>query len=111
MLLPHVVRERAIDLMLPGQESLVCLVDYNSTTLRNSPSISNGRKFLNIVQNHYVERLGRAIVVNLPTLLNFFFKGISPFLDPVTKEKVSMFWGFNDSLQIKGRLFSFCGRS
>ena len=68
---------------------MVCLVDYHRTTVRNSPSISNGRKFLSIVQNHYVERLGRAIVVNLPALLNLFFKGISPFLDPVTKEKVS----------------------
>ncbi|KAF8336292.1 CRAL/TRIO domain-containing protein [Cantharellus anzutake] len=79
--------ERAIDLMPSGQESMACLVDYNSTTLRNSPSISNGRKFLSIVQNHYVERLGKAIVVNLPALLNFFFKGISPFLDPVTRDK------------------------
>ena len=36
-----------------------------------------------------VETLGRAIVVNLPTLLSFFYKGISPFLDPVTRDKVS----------------------
>jgi hypothetical protein len=27
-------------------------------------------------------------VVNLPPVLNFFFKGISPFLDPVTRDKV-----------------------
>jgi hypothetical protein len=27
-------------------------------------------------------------VVNLPYLLNFFYKGISPFLDPVTRDKV-----------------------
>jgi len=26
--------------------------------------------------------------VNLPPLLNFFYKGISPFLDPVTRDKV-----------------------
>lgn len=35
-----------------------------------------------------METLGRAIVVNLPYLLNFFYKGISPFLDPVTRDKV-----------------------
>jgi hypothetical protein len=67
---------------------MVCLVDYRSATLKTSPSVSNARHFLNIVQNHYVERLGRAIVVNLPFLLNFFFKAISPFLDPVTRDKV-----------------------
>ena len=26
--------------------------------------------------------------MNLPPLLNFFYKGISPFLDPVTRDKV-----------------------
>ncbi|KAJ3501403.1 hypothetical protein NLJ89_g9352 [Agrocybe chaxingu] len=75
--------ERAKDLMPPGQESLVILVDYKSTTLRTNPSISIARKVLHILQQHYVETLGRAIVVNLPMLLSFFYKGISPFLDPM----------------------------
>ncbi|KAH9486476.1 CRAL-TRIO domain-containing protein C23B6.04c [Psilocybe cubensis] len=80
--------ERAKDLMPPGQESLVIIVDYKSTTLRTNPSISVARKVLNILQQHYVETLGRAIVVNLPFLLNFFYKGIAPFLDPVTRDKM-----------------------
>jgi CRAL/TRIO domain len=98
--------------MPPGQESLVIIVDYKTTTLRTNPSISVARKVyihfisplgetstdgqgfciiikvLNILQQHYVETLGRALVVNLPYLLNFFYKGISPFLDPVTRDKV-----------------------
>ena len=74
--------------MPAGQESLVIIVDYKSTTLRTNPSISVARKVLHILQQHYVETLGRAIVVNLPMLLNFFYKGISPFLDPVTRDKV-----------------------
>ncbi|GJJ13257.1 hypothetical protein Clacol_007508 [Clathrus columnatus] len=80
--------ERAIEWMPPGQDSLVILVDYASCTLRTNPSIGTANKVLNILQQHYVERLGRAIVVNLPILLTFFYKGISPFLDPVTKEKM-----------------------
>ncbi|KAG9222181.1 hypothetical protein CCMSSC00406_0009006 [Pleurotus cornucopiae] len=80
--------ERAKDLMPPGQESLVIIVDYKSTTLRTNPSISIARKVLHILQQHYVETLGRAIVVNLPYILSFFYKGISPFLDPVTRDKM-----------------------
>jgi len=64
------------------------LVDYKSTTLRTNPSISVARKVLTILQHHYVETLGRALVVNLPTILSFFYKGIAPFLDPVTREKM-----------------------
>ncbi|KII94958.1 hypothetical protein PLICRDRAFT_33786 [Plicaturopsis crispa FD-325 SS-3] len=80
--------ERAKDFMPPGQESLVIIVDYKSTTLRTNPSISVASKVLHILQQHYVETLGRALVVNLPYLLNFFYKGISPFLDPVTRDKM-----------------------
>ncbi|GLB43643.1 putative divergent CRAL/TRIO domain containing protein [Lyophyllum shimeji] len=80
--------ERAKDLMPPGQESVVIIVDYKCTTLRTNPSISVARKVLQILQQHYVETLGRAIVVNLPVLLSFFYKGIAPFLDPVTRDKM-----------------------
>ena len=76
--------------MPPGQESLVIIVDYKSTTIRTNPSISVASKVLHILQQHYVETLGRALVVNLPFLLNFFYKGISPFLDPVTRDKVHL---------------------
>ncbi|THU83752.1 CRAL/TRIO domain-containing protein [Dendrothele bispora CBS 962.96] len=80
--------ERAKDLMPPNQSSLVIIVDYKTTTLRTNPSISVASKVLTILQQHYVETLGRAIVTNLPFLLNFFYKGISPFLDPVTRDKM-----------------------
>jgi hypothetical protein len=43
---------------------------------------------LNIIQNHYPERLGRALIINVPFLINAFFKLIMPFVDPVTREKV-----------------------
>ena len=36
--------ERAKDLMPPGQESLVIIVDYKTTTLRTNPSISVASK-------------------------------------------------------------------
>ncbi|THH30236.1 hypothetical protein EUX98_g3960 [Antrodiella citrinella] len=81
-------QERAKDLMPPGQESVVILIDYKSTTLRTNPSISTASKVLTILQHHYVETLGRGLVVNLPFLLNFFYKGISPFLDPITRDKI-----------------------
>jgi len=64
------------------------LVDYKSTTMRTNPSVSVARKVLAILQHHYVETLGRAIVINLPAILSFFYKGIAPFLDPITRDKM-----------------------
>jgi hypothetical protein len=82
------VLERAKDAQPLGVESIVILIDYRGTTLRTNPSISIARKVLQILQNHYVETLGRGLVAFLPTILNFFYKGISPFLDPVTRDKI-----------------------
>lgn len=82
------ILERARDMLPEHQDSIVIIVDYKTTTLRTNPSISVARKVLTILQHHYVETLGRAIVVNLPYLLSFFYKGISPFLDPVTRDKM-----------------------
>ncbi|KAJ9119623.1 hypothetical protein QFC22_003332 [Naganishia vaughanmartiniae] len=80
--------ERAIDFMTPGVETVMIIVDYASATSQSNPSITTARQVLNILQNHYVERMGRAIVVNMPWWVNAFFTAITPFLDPVTKEKM-----------------------
>ena len=80
--------ERAKDLAPPGQDSICIIVDYKSTTLRTNPSISTARKVLTILQQHYVETLGRGLVVNMPSIFAFFYKGIAPFMDPVTRDKV-----------------------
>jgi len=80
--------ERAIDFMPPGQEQVAIVVDYKSATSQSNPSISVARQVLNILQNHYVERLGRGLVVNMPWWINAFFSGITPFLDPITRDKI-----------------------
>lgn len=43
---------------------------------------------LDILQTHYPEHLGRAIIINLPFLINAFFKIITPFVDPITRPKM-----------------------
>lgn len=43
---------------------------------------------LNILQNHYPERLGLALILNVPWLVDMFFKLIKPFIDPVTRDKM-----------------------
>jgi len=37
---------------------------------------------------HYPERLGASLILNVPFLLQAFFKMISPFIDPVTRNKM-----------------------
>lgn len=56
--------ERMIDLMEPGQESLAMLANFKTTKVSQAPGVGQGKETLSILQNHYPERLGRAMVIN-----------------------------------------------
>jgi hypothetical protein len=45
-------------------------------------------QMLNIFQTHYPERLAESLIINVPFLIHAFFKMISPFMDPVTRNKL-----------------------
>lgn len=56
--------ERAIDIMGPDQETLALIINFNETKSGQNASIAQAKETLNILQNHYPERLGRALVIN-----------------------------------------------
>jgi hypothetical protein len=56
--------ERTIDLHPPGQEGLALLIDFKNTGAGGTPSLGTAKQVLNILQNHYPERLGRALLTN-----------------------------------------------
>ncbi|CZR57196.1 related to PDR16 protein [Phialocephala subalpina] len=89
--------ERVINLMVPGQETLALLINFKSSKSRSNtaPGIGQGREVLNILQTHYPERLGRALIINVPWIVNGFFKLITPFIDPLTRQKLK----FNDDMR------------
>lgn len=89
--------ERTIDLMPPGQETLALLINFQSSSGRSNtaPPLSIAKEVLSILQTHYPERLGRALIINMPWMVVGFFKIIKPLLDPVTKEKLK----FNEDMK------------
>lgn len=56
--------ERVIDIMPPNQETLALIVNFNETKSGQNASIGQATQTLHILQNHYPERLGRALVIN-----------------------------------------------
>ncbi|KAJ9496625.1 Phosphatidylinositol transfer protein (PITP) [Exophiala xenobiotica] len=86
--------ERAIDLMPAGQETLALLINFAETKSGQGATLSQGKQTLNILQNHYPERLGRALVTNVPFYIWGFFKLITPFIDPLTRDKIK----FNEDM-------------
>ncbi|KAI1115770.1 cral trio domain-containing protein [Nemania sp. NC0429] len=88
--------ERVIDLTPAEQEKICLLIDFKTGPKRTNtaPGIGQGREVLHILQNHYPERLGRALIVNVPWVVWGFFKLITPFIDPLTREKLK----FNEDM-------------
>ncbi|SCU98495.1 LAMI_0F14906g1_1 [Lachancea mirantina] len=87
--------ERVIDFMPPGQDSLALLIDFKEypdvpKVAGNSkiPPLGVGKEVLHILQTHYPERLGKALLTNIPWLAWTFLKMIHPFIDPLTREKL-----------------------
>ncbi|KAJ5370685.1 Phosphatidylinositol transfer protein PDR16 [Penicillium cataractarum] len=87
--------ERVIDIMGPDQETLALLVNFKETKSGQNATIGQAKQTLDILQNHYPERLGRALVINVPFIIWGFFKLITPFIDPNTRQKLK----FNEDLR------------
>ncbi|EMC97792.1 hypothetical protein BAUCODRAFT_66974 [Baudoinia panamericana UAMH 10762] len=86
--------DRTIDMMPPGVESACLLINFKGAGGGHTPTVQQARSVLNILQNHSPERLGRALISDLPWYVTTFFKLISPFIDPVTRDKMR----FNEDL-------------
>ncbi|KAI8638790.1 CRAL-TRIO domain-containing protein [Parasitella parasitica] len=80
--------ERGIRLMPENVEKISIVVDFKDSTSSNNASIGTCKKFLDILGNHYPERLGVAFLVNSPWFFLTTFKVIGPFMDPVTRNKI-----------------------
>jgi len=78
--------ERALDLTGPGVDSIVLMINFADKA--KNPSFSTAKTVLNILQTHYPERLGASLILNVPFLVQALFKMISPFIDPVTRNKM-----------------------
>ena len=69
-------------------EQIVILIDFTKWTRKVAVPMATARETLNILQNHYPERLGVAVCFNPPTIFRIFWSIISPFIDPKTYSKI-----------------------
>ncbi|PWN98449.1 hypothetical protein FA09DRAFT_357233 [Tilletiopsis washingtonensis] len=102
------ILERSVDLMPPGSEQLALLINFDHRS-RNPTSIANAKLMLYILQNHYVERLGVALCINVPWIFKAFWSGIQPFIDPVTKSKCKFDEAIKDEVPLEQLSADFGG--
>jgi len=111
--------ENAVLNLPPTRETMVWIIDFTGWTLAKSPPLKTARETLNILQNHYPERLGLAICYSPPAVFEAFFRMVKPFIDPKTSKKIRFIYPKQKkSTEVLEQLFdldtlerSFGGRS
>jgi hypothetical protein len=86
-------------------EQLTLFVDFSTWSLRTAPGRKATLETLSILQDHYFERLGSAVVFNPPRVFAVFWAMVHPFLDARTASKVT-FLSARDPLRARDVLAS-----
>ncbi|KAA8522498.1 hypothetical protein F0562_013141 [Nyssa sinensis] len=79
--------ENAILNLPQNQEQMIWLIDFHGFNLSNI-SVKVTRETAHVLQDHYPERLGVAILYNPPKFFEPFWTVVKPFLEPKTANKV-----------------------
>lgn len=88
------------------QEQMSWLVDFTGFTLNTNISVKTARDIINILQNHYPERLAVVFLYNPPRIFQAFYKAVRYFLDPKTSQKVKFVYPKNkDSVELMKTFF------
>lgn len=98
--------ENAILNLPEGQEQMSWLIDFTGFSVSTSVSMRTARDIINILQNHYPERLAVAFLYNPPRIFQAFWKAVKYFLDPKTSQKVKFVYPNNeDSVELMRSFF------
>ncbi|KAK6257401.1 hypothetical protein QUC31_000860 [Theobroma cacao] len=90
--------ENAIVNLPPDQEQMVWLIDFNGFNMSHI-SVKLTRETAHVLQDHYPERLGVAILYNPPKFFEPFWTVVKPFLEAKTQNKVK--FAYSDDLNTK----------
>ncbi|KAL5559041.1 hypothetical protein UlMin_035252 [Ulmus minor] len=90
--------ENAILNLPPDQEQMVWLIDFQGFNMSHI-SVKVTRETSHVLQDHYPERLGLAILYNPPKFFEPFWTVVKPFLEPKTQKKVKFV--YSDDLNTK----------
>ncbi|GAA0147934.1 hypothetical protein LIER_36616 [Lithospermum erythrorhizon] len=98
--------ENAILNLPEGQEQMAWLIDFTGWSITNNVPIKSARDTINILQNHYPERLAVAFLYSPPRIFETFWKIVKYFLDAKTFQKVKFVYPKNkDSVELMTSYF------
>ncbi|KAI3984238.1 hypothetical protein MKX01_011192 [Papaver californicum] len=97
--------ENAIMNLPPGEEQMVWIIDFQGWNIL-SVSVKATRETARILQDHYPERLGQAILYDPPKIFESFWLLVKPFFVATTTSKIKFVYSNDpESQKVMGDLF------
>jgi hypothetical protein len=91
--------QHAEKLLPVGVDKWVVTVDFVTYSHWTDGRSKSGKEVINMLQDHFPERLGMQILIDPPTMFWLLWKILSAFVDEKTKQKVA-FWYIDDEPRI-----------
>lgn len=70
-----------------GVEKMSWLLEMEGYSPKNSPPFAVTKQSINVLQSHYPERLGHAVIAKPPCIFNLAWNAFYPFPDRDTRDK------------------------
>ena len=80
--------ERCIKHMPPDKNELICLIDAKDLGMMNAPALQFITDTIDILNKHYPRRMGQLFVINVSSVVFFFWNAVSMSLSEVTRKKI-----------------------
>ncbi|KAJ0795570.1 putative CRAL-TRIO lipid binding domain, CRAL/TRIO domain superfamily [Helianthus annuus] len=78
-----------------GQEEMVWLIDFTGWSFTTNVPVRTAKDTINILQDHYPQRLAVAFLYAPPRIFQAFWKIVKIFMDPKTVQKVKFVYPKN----------------
>lgn len=79
---------RSMEASGQGQQQMVWIVDFKGYSRHNALPLNVSIETMNILANHYPERLGMGFLVDTPWIFSLLWRAVSPFINPATHQKI-----------------------
>ena len=97
--------ERCIKTMPPDKNELICLIDAKDLGMMNAPSMQFIVETIDILNKHYPRRMGQLFVINVSSIVFWFWDLISMSLSEVTRKKIQFLT--DDKEEMRTRIGEF----
>nr|BAJ96985.1 predicted protein [Hordeum vulgare subsp. vulgare] len=87
--------ENAVLSLPESQDKMVWLIDFTGWTLAHATPFKTARDSMNVLQNHYPERLSIAFLFNPPKVFEASFKALKVLVDPKSVKKLNFVYKEN----------------